>query len=337
MASQGLPERETRFQVPTELAGSRLDRALRDLVPQASRTRLKELIHDGGVAVDGEPVTKPSLALEAGQWIELSVVPRSRVRPGGPEDSRLEVVFEDEHLAAVAKPPGMVSHPTGVVQGGTVSELAQERWANLPRAQGEDRPGIIHRLDAGTSGVMLVAKSEPAAQRLLELFRERAVRKTYLALVMGVTRFDSDWIDTPMCRSRSRNDRMSVVGMPTTDEEEEEPETGGLEAHTFYETLERWKGHSYLKCSPRTGRTHQIRVHLSSIDHPLIGDRVYRGRPGVASPWPKQAPRIARQALHALELELEHPITREPLRVRAEPAADFAEVLAWLRAQDEGE
>lgn len=306
------------LQVPSECAGQRLDRVLSQLIPGVSRVRLQELIQDGGVAVDGVLAERASLPVAAGSLLSLSRVARSRERAGGGA-ADFVVLHEDAWLAVIDKPAGMVAHPSEVVRGGTVSERAVARWGPLPGVQGEDRPGIVHRLDADTSGLMVLALERAAAEALVHAFRERAVEKTYLALVHGETRFDSDWISVPLGRRPERPDRISVM------------EEGGREAETFYETRERFDGFSLVSVRPRTGRTHQIRVHLAHIGHPLVGDRVYRGR---ATPRPPRgAPALGRHALHASELAFAHPSTGEPLRFQAEPPADMRGWLEWLRRE----
>jgi 23S rRNA pseudouridine1911/1915/1917 synthase len=307
------------LQVPVHLAGERLDRALVELLEGSlSRTRIQELIQDGGVRIDGAPAERPAQALEAGQRIELLEVPRSRVRPGGPVGSELQVVFEDEHLAVVDKPAGQLTHPTSVVKGGTVSELATARWGELPSPQGEDRPGVVHRLDADTSGLLVLAKSAAAGETLVEAFRERTVEKRYLALVQGEPRFDSDWITTPIGRTRERPDRMQVL-----------PAGEGRPAETLYRVLERLGRFALLECKPTTGRTHQIRVHLASIDLPIVGDRVYPGR--ASALLPKTAPSHERHLLHAAGLSFPHPVSGEPLVFESPLPADFQAWIDWLR------
>jgi 23S rRNA pseudouridine1911/1915/1917 synthase len=307
------------FRVPPDLAGERLDRVLTAfLAGEHSRARVQEWIRDGGVRIDGAPAERPSQALENGQTIELDEVPRSRQRRGGPADGELRVVYEDEHLAVIDKPAGQLAHPTTVVVGGTVSELAVARWGALPAPQGEDRPGIVHRLDADTSGLLVVAKSAAAAGPLVAAFRARAVEKRYLALVHGVPRFDSDWITAALGRSSERSDRMQVL-----------PGGEGKPAETFYRVLTRFARFALLECKPTTGRTHQIRVHLASIEHPLVGDRVYPGR--AHAPIPKDAPPLARHLLHAAGLRFTHPVTGGELVFESEVPADFGGWLSWLR------
>jgi 23S rRNA pseudouridine1911/1915/1917 synthase len=306
------------FSVPEELAGERLDRALVALLRGAfSRTRVQELIQDGGVELDGQRAERCSELVEAGQRIVLVDVPRARERRGGPVTGGPRVVHEDEHLVVVDKPAGQLAHPTTVVRGGTVSEWACARYGPLPAPQGEDRPGIVHRLDADTSGLLVLARSAEAAAGLLRAFRERAVEKRYLALVQGDPRFDSDWITAPLGRSDAHADRMSV-------------QSGGREAETFYRVLERFGRYALLECRPKTGRTHQIRVHLASIGHAVVGDRVYRGR--VRTPLPVDAPPAERHLLHAARLGFSHPVTGAALEFESAPPEDFQAWLTWLRA-----
>jgi 23S rRNA pseudouridine1911/1915/1917 synthase len=307
------------FRVPPELDGERLDRVLTAfLAGEFSRARIQEWIRDGGVRIDGEPAGRPAQPLVAGQSIDLFEVVRSRVRAGGSAGVELAVLFEDEHLAVIDKPAGQLTHPTTVVKGRTVSELAVARWGDLPAPQGEDRPGIVHRLDADTSGLLVIAKSAAAAEGLVEAFRARTVEKRYLALVHGEPRFDADWISTPIGRSSQRSDRMRVL-----------PEGEGRSAETFYRVLERFRHFALLECRPATGRTHQIRVHLASIEHALVGDRVYPGR--VRAPVPKDSPALERHLLHAAGLRFPHPLDATELAFESPLPADFEAWLAWLR------
>ncbi len=307
------------FRVPPELDGERLDRVLTAfLAGEFSRARIQEWIRDGGVRIDDAPAERPAQLLAAGQTIDLFEVVRSRVRAGGSAGAELVVLFEDEHLAVIDKPAGQLTHPTTVVQGGTVSELALARWGSLPTPQGADRPGIVHRLDADTSGLLVLAKSAAAAERLVEAFRERTVEKRYLALVHGEPRFDSDWISASIGRSSKRSDRMRAL-----------PEGEGRSAETFYRVLERFRQFALLECRPETGRTHQIRVHLASIEHPLVGDRVYPGR--ARAPVPKDAPALGRHLLHAAGLRFAHPLSATALAFESPVPADFDAWLTWLR------
>jgi len=311
-----------RFVISGEQTGMRLDRVLVEELHDFSRTRVQELIRDGAVLVEGKPAERLSMSMEAGWAIQVEMLASTRIRPGGPEGTPLRLVFEDEHLAVIDKESGCVAHPSTVIRGGTVSERAVAMFGRLPSAQGVDRPGIVHRLDADTTGVMVVAKSDPAAAELVRMFRDHEVEKSYEALIFGTPRFDTDWIEVPIGRQRGRPDRMSVV-----------EEGMGRDARTYYETLARFRGFGHVLCRPETGRTHQIRVHLSSVDHPLVGDRVYRGRRGLNRTMPKGAPKLARHGLHASKLAFKHPISGEKVEFTAPLPPDMVELLDWLRAR----
>jgi 23S rRNA pseudouridine1911/1915/1917 synthase len=308
-----------RFTVGAERAGERLDRLLAELVPDLSRTRLQTWIKDGCVSVGGTVVTRPGTELEPGDTIEL-------VRPKAPGAAvaqevtgELDVLFEDEHLAAIDKPAGMLTHATADVAVGTVADLAVRRFGPLPSAQGEGRPGIVHRLDRFTSGVMVLGRTEPALAELMRQFKQRSVAKTYAALVHGSPRFDTEWIEAPIGRPPARRERHEVVA------------EGGRTASTYYEVRERFHGFALVACYPKTGRTHQVRVHMAHIGLPLVGDKVYRQRGAVSIPVPRAAPLLERQELHAARLELAHPASGERLAFEAPLPSDIATLVAWLR------
>jgi len=309
-----------RFRVPAELSGTRLDRVLAALCVDVSRSRLKAAILSGGVRLEGVPVDRPGLPVEGQAELEVdegSLAPRMRV---GRQTLEFAVLHEDEHLAVISKPAGMLSHPTPTARGGTVSELAAARWGELPTLQGADRPGVVHRLDAGTSGVMVIGRSAPAFADLMRQFRERSVEKTYLAAVWGEPRFDTGWIEAPIARSTSVPNRMDVVAPGE-----------GRTAATWYEVRERFQVAALVECSPRSGRTHQIRVHLHSIGHPLLGDPIYKRRGGPPVRLPADAPLPRRQALHAHTLVFTHPASGKRLRFEAPLPPDMATLLDWLR------
>jgi 23S rRNA pseudouridine1911/1915/1917 synthase len=299
----------------------RLDQALARWVPQVSRTRLKEAIEAGCVRIDGACVVKPAWVLEEGMRVDWVVEPRARLRPGGPAGAELRVLYEDADLALIDKPAGMVTHPTEVISGNTVSELAERRFGSLPDVHGQGRGGIVHRLDADTSGLLLLAKSPLAARELQRAFRAREVEKSYLAIVHGEPRFDSDWIRARIGRSKRHSDRMSVVG-----------EGEGQDAETFYETLLRGRGTALLSCQPKTGRTHQLRVHLTHIDHPLVGDKLYHARRGLASRPLQGAPALTRHALHAARLAFLHPASGAQLSFESPLPADLAAFVEWMKS-----
>lgn len=299
----------------------RLDLLLVAFLPDYSRSRLQEWIRDGGVLVDGEIADKPSIVVEEGSKVELLKVDRSRMRRGSAVGTEFTIVFEDDDIAVINKPSGMVAHPAEVVRGGTVSELAVERWGDLPCPQGEDRPGIVHRLDADTSGLMVIAKSERAAESLLDQFREREVEKTYTAFVYGNPRFDSDWIEGAIGRAPKKHDRMSVVHGDA-----------GRPAQTFYETRERFGKVAWMAAHPKTGRTHQIRVHMAYTEFPIVGDSLYRGRRGLSLKIPDGVTPPDRLALHAEHLVFTHPVSGERVEFHAALPDDLQLFLESLRA-----
>ena len=296
--------------------------------------------------IDGVESTRPSTQLEIGQVVTFEAPAEVQGRVSG----RTELVFlhEEEEFCVLGKPAGQSVHPAGTHRGDSVSERLVERFGDLPDLQGEDRPGIVHRLDAQTSGVLVVAKTERAAQNLMDQFRARQVKKTYAALVRGAPRFLSDWIEHPIVR-RPGGERMLAVGRDTAyrdravrGQPDEDPEDGvsipegAREAQTFYEIRENFGVASLLDVSPRTGRTHQIRVHLEAVGHPIVGDDSYSGR-GLRKPpprWPKEAPRPSRQALHAAQLCFQHPLSGKSLEFKSPFPADLERLLAWLRARE---
>jgi 23S rRNA pseudouridine1911/1915/1917 synthase len=299
--------------------GRRLDVVLVRLVSGVSRSRLQAWIREGRVSVEGRRVRRPGALIAAGARIEL--VPPAPADPAASAAlaDHLPVLHADPELIAVDKPAGMLSHPSERTRVGTVADLAAARFGPLPAIQGEDRPGIVHRLDRWTSGVMVLGRTRPALEHLKDQFKHRSVRKTYLALVHGAPRFDSDWIDAPIARPPERRDRYRIA-----------PQGEGRPASTYFEVRERFDGFALLACFPKTGRTHQIRVHLASIAHPVVGDRVYRHR-STPPTIPPEAPLVDRQALHAQVLELEHPATGAGLRFEAPLAQDITALLDWLR------
>ena len=200
--------------VTAESNGERLDRVVAGAIAELSRTRLKTLVHAGCVTIDGAAVAKPGQAVETGQCIEVELRDVRPVRSGSEEGARLTVIYEDDDLIVVDKPARMLVHPAPGVEGGTVSDLARERFGELPTLQGADRPGIVHRLDAGTSGVMVLGRSRAAFKSLMSQFRERTVEKSYLALVYGTPRFDTGWIEDPIARSSKDPARFEIVEAP---------------------------------------------------------------------------------------------------------------------------
>jgi 23S rRNA pseudouridine1911/1915/1917 synthase len=238
------------------------------------------------------------------------------------------VLYEDDYLAVVNKPYNMVVHPARGNWGGTLVNALAHRFQHLSKINGDYRPGIVHRLDRDTSGVILVAKEEKAHRDLGMQFETRKIFKEYVAITHGVLDRDSDYIERRI--GHHPHDRIKMIA---TDDE-----TIGKEACTFYEVMERFKGYTFVRCQPRTGRTHQIRVHLGSVGCPVLADKTYSGRDSfkLSDLVPtlekeKEEVLLGRQALHALRLRLFHPKTKEPLAVEAPLPAEFVRTLEALR------
>ena len=295
--------------VAAALHGERLDKVLVTMAPEFSRSHLQQLVAGGHVTLDGLPALAPARRVKAGQPLTLALVPTEESRAYTPQPLPLVVVHEDEHLLVIDKPAGLVVHPAPGNWSGTLLNALLARHAGaaaLPRA------GIVHRLDKETSGLMLVGKTLPAVTALVRDIAAREVHRRYLALAHGVTAAVFT-VDEPIGRDPHVRIRMAVVSVAA----------GGRAARTDVQRLAATAGRdavSALSCTLHTGRTHQIRVHLASCGHPLVADATYGGRPALG---------LQRQALHATELRLAHPVTRAALAFECAPPADFA--AAWSR------
>jgi 23S rRNA pseudouridine1911/1915/1917 synthase len=290
--------------VPPEAAGERLDRYLASLPEVGSRGAAERLLAEGAVRVDGDPRAK-SHRLAGGEVIELA--PVAHPKPPAPPELDLPIPHQDEHLFVVDKPAGLVVHPAPGNQAGT---LAQGLVAAGAEGGDEERPGIVHRLDRDTSGLLVVARSQEAHERLQELVRRREVEREYLALVVGRPRSRSGTIDAPI--GRDRHDRLRHSLDTATPRQ----------AVTHFELEELLPRHALLRVRLETGRTHQIRVHLAAIDLPVAGDPTY-GVPGDLG--------LERQFLHAARLAFAHPFTGARVDVTAPLPPDLAAALAAAR------
>ncbi|HEY8326588.1 MAG TPA: RluA family pseudouridine synthase [Ktedonobacterales bacterium] len=304
--------------VDEALEGQRLDRALTDLRPDLSRTRMQAAIKADEVVVNGKPA-KPSLSLEAGQRIALSPTlgrddARASAAAPQPEAIPLRVVYEDEHLLVVDKPAGLVTHPAPGHATGTLVNALLAHTPELEEGDNPQRPGIVHRLDKDTSGLLVIAKDAQTHAALADQMRERAMVKRYLALVEGRMEPPSGVIEAPIGRDQRNRLRMALVSEAR----------GGRDARTRFHTLRYLPGRSLLEVQLETGRTHQIRVHLAALHHPVVGDLTY-GRP--------QAPMPPRQFLHAAHLEFRHPVTQQWLTFDTPLPDDLASFLARLDEQ----
>jgi 23S rRNA pseudouridine1911/1915/1917 synthase len=306
-------------------AGHRLDAFLASHFLDYSRVHLRRVIAAGGVRVDGRG-GKPAYRLKAGQRISvlLPEIPREAPRP---ENIPLDVLYEDEFVVVVNKPPGMVVHPARGHWSGTLAGALQFRFGpTLSASGGASRPGIVHRLDRDTSGVILVARNDQAHARLAEQFAARSIEKEYFALVAGRPGRDCDIIDCPIGVHPHVRQMMAI----RRQDRESRP------AQTFYEVLERFAGFAALKLLPKTGRTHQIRVHLNHIGCPILCDRQYGGRSRITRGEIRRDPAdetvlLERQALHARRLRFRHPMSGAVLEIEAPLPGDMAAVLAELR------
>jgi 23S rRNA pseudouridine1911/1915/1917 synthase len=316
--------------VGPESEGLRLDQFLASQFPQYSRVHLRRVINAAAVQVDGKR-TKASYRLVAAQCVTIVLPELPREGPQ-PEELPLDVLFEDDHLIAVNKAPGMVVHPAKGHWAGTLTSALAFHFETLSSIGGPTRPGIVHRLDRETSGVMVVAKTDRAHHQLASQFEQRTAKKEYQAIVLGTPDRDRDMIDQPIGAHPYSREKKAIRADHST----------SREARTFYEVKERFDGFALLHLAPQTGRTHQIRVHLTHLGHPVLCDRLYGGRSQISrdelsavkhcqSTNVDQEVVLKRQALHARCLSLQHPITGEPISFSAPLPPDMQTVLAVLR------
>lgn len=309
--SASLPESESQcLLVPAECAGLRLDQALARLLPQHSRSRLQGWLQEGRIRLDGQASADAKRKVWGGEKILVAHVADPRNSRDEAEDIALTVVHEDDDLLVVDKPAGLVVHPgSGNWQGTMLNALLH----HLPHLAEIPRAGIVHRLDKETSGLLVVAKTLAAQTDLVRQLQARSVKREYLALVHGCIDA-AGTVDAPIGRHPTQRTKMAVVA------------SNGREARTHYRVREHFANATLLECRLETGRTHQIRVHMASIKHPLVGDPVYGKRSG-ASPLLTGFPR---QALHAWRLALLHPQTRVELAWESPLPEDFAVLLEAL-------
>jgi len=304
----------TIIEVAADLAGQRLDRALASSVPGLSRTRAQAAIEEGHVTVNGR-TARSSLVLEAGMRIAYAPTPApSRdAAPTGPQQAAsglsLHIIYEDPHLLVVDKPAGVVVHPAPGHPTGTLVDILRAHAPGMHGGEDPARPGIVHRLDKETSGLLVVAKDAASHITLAQQMKARTMVKRYMALVEGQMPIPEGSIEAPMGRDRRHRQRMALVSI----------QAGGREARTRFRVLRTVRGRSLLELQLETGRTHQIRVHLAAINHPVVGDPVYGSL---------QPPLPPRQFLHATHLEFAHPVTGDWLSFDAPLPDDLAAFLA---------
>jgi len=312
-----------RFVVPVELAGQRLDRCLAQLSDEWTRSRIRRLVDDGRVTYNGSPA-KPATLVTSGDILEVDEPPPQPVEAAA-EDIPLAVLYEDAQLIVINKPAGQVVHPAAGNPSGTLVNALLHYCQDLSGIGGAVRPGIVHRLDKDTTGVMVVAKCDAAHLALSRAFSWRKIHKTYLAVCYGEPTQDEWVIDAPIDRHPRHRQQMAVG-------------QHGRTARTRIHVEVRLGGTAMLSCRPITGRTHQIRVHLAHAGHALIGDPLYAGRqwrnlsdPGVAA----LCHHFPRQALHAWRLEFEHPSTGESVQFEAPVPSDLSDLIDDLRSRGE--
>ncbi|KPK20799.1 MAG: pseudouridine synthase [Dehalococcoidia bacterium SG8_51_3] len=296
---------DKKYHLVASIAGVRLDRFIAENCPELTRTHAQKLIVEGFITVNGRGA-KPSLRLDSGDEVDIVIPPAP---PGSlaAEPIPLHIVYEDEDLVVMDKPPGLTVHPAPGHPGHTLVNALLARVPHLSQMGGSLRPGIVHRLDKDTSGLMLVAKNSPAQLTLIEQFKARSVTKAYLVLVKGKLTPEKGIIDAAIGRDASNRKRMAVVSR-------------GRPARTQYQVIRYIKDYTLLEITPETGRTHQIRVHLAAIGYPVVGDSVY----GVKSPH------LSRQFLHACRLGFKLPSNGEYVEFKSELPEDLERALAGI-------
>lgn len=317
--------RKQRLRIRRRVSGRRLDKYLRARFPRMSRTLLQRLIKQGDVTVNGLP-TKASYEPAGGDIVQV-LIPPPPPTDITPEDIPLDILYEDDYLIAINKAAGIICHPAGAWQGGTIANAVAFHAATLSHGDDPFRPGIVHRLDKNTTGVMLIAKTDEAHWRLALQFERRTLQKTYFGICEGVPSRDQDVIDQPLSAHPSIKDRYIIPGQV--------PRAMLFkEAVTHYKVKERFKGFSVVHMHPKTGRTHQLRVHMSAIGHPLMGDSFYGGHffseqdiagEGSAEPLTRV------QALHAFAIEFVHPILENTMKIEAPLPPHLQHIVDLLR------
>ncbi len=309
--------------VGAEQTDARLDAFLASQFPNYSRVKLRQAISAGGVLVDDKR-TKPAYRLHAGQKVIITL-PEIVVDSPQPEDIPLDILYEDDYVIAVNKSPDMVVHPAKGHWSGTLTSALAFRFAQLSSVGGPTRPGIVHRLDRETSGVIVVAKTDQAHLGLASQFESRTIEKEYTAIVIGSLDRDRDVIEQPIGVHPYHREKMAIRPDHETTRD----------AKTFYEVIERFRGFALVKVLPKTGRTHQIRVHLAHAGTPVLCDRLYGGRSqitlGEITGDEETDVVLNRHALHARRLTLIHPITNQPIEFIAPLRSDMDSLLTTLR------
>jgi len=291
----------TGWLVEAEEAGRRLDVFLSEKA-ELTRSRTEKLIRDGRAAIDGKMIAKPGMVLKEGQQVELEI-PEVKQVELTPQDLPIKVMYQDDDLAVIFKPSGMVVHPAAGNPDGTMVNALMMKLDGLSGIGGEMRPGIVHRIDKDTSGLLLVAKNDRSHLFLSEQIKEHTVQRAYLSILIGRLKENEGDVHGPIGRHPTDRKKMAIV-------------PDGREAHTHYRVLEELRGATLIEARLTTGRTHQIRVHMASLGHPVLGDPVYGPK---KSPYPVEGG----QLLHAFRLGFVHPTTGEQMLFEAPPEERF--------------
>lgn len=295
---------EIKFIISSDEAGARIDKCIAiGLGEEYSRSYVKFLMDNGFVQVNGGKV-KPNYTAREDDTVTVVIPPAQEMDDVEPEDIPLNIVYEDEWLIVIDKIPGMVVHPAAGNRTGTIVNALLHHCGKLPDTDNRVRPGIVHRLDKDTSGIMVVARNDKAMRSLAKQFQNRTIKKRYIALVKGFVELDNGVIEAPVARNRADRKKMNVEY------------TNGKKARTVYHVVRRYKGFTFLRLEPETGRTHQIRVHMKHLGHPILGDVTYGG-----------CNMMARQALHAEMLGFTHPGTGTYAEFTSPMPDDMKEVI----------
>lgn len=316
--------KEVTFDIKKVFEDKRIDRYLASRLPNYSRTFIQKLIKEGAVLVNGHTV-KSSYDIQKGDCISVHVpvLEESKIVP---EEIPLNIVYEDDYLMLINKPYDMVVHPAGGHPSGTLVNALAFHCQNLSQANGPLKAGIVHRLDRDTSGIMLVIKSDAVHSHIAMQFEKRYVKKEYIAVVEGEIMFDSDEIHLPIGRHKTDRQKMAVR------------RDNGKEAVSIYEVMERFRGYTLVRIMPKTGRTHQIRVHMRSIGHPVVADFMYSNHEScyLSDLLEKEResgemPIIERQALHAHRIGFFHPIQNKKMEFQVDLPEDISRLVKTLR------
>lgn len=293
-------EERVTFEAQKEDKGKRLDAFVSEMAEDATRSYIQKLIKDGFVNISGKKITKSGLKLKGNETVEV-IFPEEKDLELVPQDIPIEIIYEDEAIAVINKGPDMVVHPAHGNYSGTLVNALLYRLDKLSDLNGDIRPGIVHRLDKDTSGIIVVAKTNEAHEKLAEMFKEKNLEKTYICIAKGIFKDKEERLENFIGRDPKERKRMAVV------------EENGKKAISNYKVLDEGKNHSLVQVKIETGRTHQIRVHMKYLNHPILGDTTYGN----------STDGVKRQMLHAYRLKFIHPVTDKEMVVTAPVPDDF--------------